>query len=59
MPEIRCLKCNKLLFKGQFIEIEVKCPRCGHLSKMSAPERQPKSKAHAKTNNRQCHTILR
>lgn len=26
--EIRCKHCNKLLAKGEIINIEIKCPRC-------------------------------
>lgn len=32
MREVRCKKCNKLLFKGVLkkdSEVEIKCPRCG------------------------------
>ncbi|MFZ1892431.1 MAG: Com family DNA-binding transcriptional regulator [Formosimonas sp.] len=28
MKEIRCTYCKKLLFKGIFSKIEIKCPRC-------------------------------
>ncbi|MDO8282689.1 MAG: Com family DNA-binding transcriptional regulator [Thermodesulfovibrionia bacterium] len=31
LPNVRCKKCGKLLFKGEFTEIEVKCPRCNFL----------------------------
>jgi len=33
--EVRCLKCEKLLYKsklGQYPEIECKCPRCGEIN---------------------------
>ncbi|ECC1559550.1 Com family DNA-binding transcriptional regulator [Salmonella enterica subsp. salamae] len=39
MKEIRCLRCNKLLFKGCFISIQIKCSRCGYMSELSAIER--------------------
>lgn len=29
MKEYRCIKCNKLLFKGEPNNVEIKCPRCG------------------------------
>ena len=32
MESIRCLKCNKLLFKANSAEVEIKCPRCGTLN---------------------------
>lgn len=28
MDSVRCKNCNKLLFKGGFKHIEIKCPRC-------------------------------
>jgi len=35
MPEIRCKKCNRLLFRGEGkIRIEIKCPKCGLLNKI-------------------------
>ncbi|MGQ3663300.1 Com family DNA-binding transcriptional regulator [Citrobacter braakii] len=44
MPLCRCEKCNKLLLKGHFIEIEIKCPRCGHLQTLKAVELHIKGK---------------
>jgi len=34
MTEIRCVKCNRLLFKGTnfYGSIEVKCPKCGYIN---------------------------
>jgi len=31
LPEHRCYKCGKLLYKGEVIRIEVKCPRCRNI----------------------------
>lgn len=28
MVEIRCERCNRLLFKGQVEWVEIKCPKC-------------------------------
>jgi len=28
LPERRCPSCNKLLYKGEVLRIEIKCPRC-------------------------------
>ena len=28
MKETRCISCNKLLLKGIYTQIELKCPRC-------------------------------
>lgn len=41
--EFRCENCNKLLFKGKFIVIVIKCPRCGKLNTMRASEPPEKS----------------
>ncbi|MEA3224216.1 MAG: Com family DNA-binding transcriptional regulator [Thermodesulfobacteriota bacterium] len=31
MGEIRCKKCGRLLMKGEIIEVEIKCPKCGYV----------------------------
>lgn len=41
MQEIRCKNCNKLLFKGVFKCIEVKCPRCKRLISISNAAEHP------------------
>ncbi|UCZ55976.1 Com family DNA-binding transcriptional regulator [Desulfurispirillum indicum] len=28
LHEVRCKRCNRLLFKGSVISVEVKCPKC-------------------------------
>ena len=28
LPEVRCPQCNRLLFKGRVIQVEIKCPKC-------------------------------
>jgi phage FluMu protein Com len=37
MKKVRCEMCGKLLLKkeGEFDIIEIKCPRCGHIQKVS------------------------
>ncbi|MEQ1667120.1 MAG: Com family DNA-binding transcriptional regulator [Sulfuriferula sp.] len=32
MEIVRCSSCNKLLAKADFVQIEIKCPRCGTLN---------------------------
>ncbi len=32
--EIRCKKCNGLLLKGEIVDIEIKCRKCGYVSKI-------------------------
>jgi phage FluMu protein Com len=39
LPFNRCLNCNKLLFKGRFIEVEIKCRHCKTVNHLSAAER--------------------
>ncbi|MGN0903625.1 MAG: Com family DNA-binding transcriptional regulator [Alphaproteobacteria bacterium] len=39
MESIRCPKCNKLLFKANSAEIEIKCPRCGTLNTITVLNR--------------------
>ncbi len=31
MKEVRCRKCNRLLMKGDILQIEIKCPKCGYV----------------------------
>ncbi|EAA8605625.1 Com family DNA-binding transcriptional regulator [Salmonella enterica] len=38
MTAQRCQRCNKMLFKGHFIEIQIKCGRCGYMNELSATE---------------------
>lgn len=40
MQEIRCV-CNKKLGMGLFIQLEIKCPRCGYLNILSAASTKP------------------
>jgi hypothetical protein len=34
LPEIRCKKCRGLLFKGEYVRIEIKCKKCGYINKL-------------------------
>lgn len=36
MKEIRCKKCNRLLFKGWVLRVDVKCSKCGYINKLVA-----------------------
>lgn len=36
MKEIRCDGCNKLLGKGIWVELQVKCPRCKTMNNLKA-----------------------
>ncbi|HDK0627796.1 TPA: Com family DNA-binding transcriptional regulator [Escherichia coli] len=41
MKSIRCNNCNKLLFKGVFNQVEIKCPRCKRLILISNAVEHP------------------
>lgn len=36
MREIRCGKCNRLLAKGEALDLAIKCPRCGAINHVRA-----------------------
>ncbi|AUN95865.1 Com family DNA-binding transcriptional regulator [Pseudazoarcus pumilus] len=38
MKELRCGNCHRLLARGQPSNIEIKCPRCGHLNLFNNPK---------------------
>lgn len=52
MEDIRCGKCNRKLAVARFIEIEIKCPRCGTVNYQKAAE-PPTSCAPSATNGGQ------
>ncbi|WP_209570746.1 Com family DNA-binding transcriptional regulator [Herbaspirillum sp. 1130] len=35
MKEIRCANCNKKLATGEYIHLNIKCPRCGAFNHLS------------------------
>jgi phage FluMu protein Com len=39
MTEVRCKKCNRLLFKGKVDDIEIKCPKCGTINRIFTSDR--------------------
>ncbi len=39
MREIRCGKCNRLLAKGEALNLAIKCPRCGTINHVRATSR--------------------
>ncbi|MEG0100854.1 MAG: Com family DNA-binding transcriptional regulator [Citrobacter sp.] len=41
MQETRCLGCNKLLFKGSVIAVQIKCPRCKRISTIASATEHP------------------
>ncbi|MGI1672080.1 MAG: Com family DNA-binding transcriptional regulator [Neptuniibacter sp.] len=47
MQEIRCTQCRKLLAKALYQQIEIKCPRCGHMNERTASP-QDKEACHGK-----------
>ena len=38
MSEIRCVKCNRLLLKSDFVRAEIKCPKCGYINSINKTE---------------------
>ncbi|GAB6127293.1 Com family DNA-binding transcriptional regulator [Humidesulfovibrio idahonensis] len=36
MREIRCGQCNRLLAKGEALDLAIKCPRCGAINHVRA-----------------------
>ncbi|WP_414711286.1 Com family DNA-binding transcriptional regulator [Spongiibacter sp. UBA1325] len=46
VQEIRCSRCNRLLGKGQYVRIEIKCPRCKFFNNLSAPSTLSAKSAH-------------
>jgi len=42
MQEIRCGNCNRLLAKGEALNLSIKCPKCGTLNHVRAasPKRE-------------------
>ncbi|WP_082824104.1 Com family DNA-binding transcriptional regulator [Crenobacter luteus] len=38
--DIRCGHCRRKLAEGRFIELTIKCPRCGQMNHLITPERQ-------------------
>lgn len=58
MKEVRCGRCGRKLAEASFIELQIKCPRCGafnHLkaeSLLSAPKSAILEVCHGKTHSR-------
>jgi phage FluMu protein Com len=40
MKEIRCQRCGRLLFKGAFDTIEIKCHRCKKINTFTNSEKE-------------------
>jgi phage FluMu protein Com len=34
-PEIRCGQCDRLLAKGEAVNLAIKCPRCGTINQIT------------------------
>ncbi|KMQ72836.1 Com family DNA-binding transcriptional regulator [Marinobacter subterrani] len=50
MHNIRCGSCNRLLAKGLFEQLEIKCPRCGKINERTAsPMEKDVKYSHCKT----------
>lgn len=44
MHETRCPGCNKLLFKGSVIAVQIKCPRCKRIINIASASEHPTEK---------------
>lgn len=44
MLETRCSGCNKLLFKGSVIAVQIKCPRCKRIINIASASEHPTEK---------------
>ncbi|WP_082752780.1 Com family DNA-binding transcriptional regulator [Janthinobacterium sp. B9-8] len=40
MQNIRCAQCHKKLAEGRYLELSIKCPRCGAFNYLKAPSLQ-------------------
>ncbi|MDR3017411.1 MAG: Com family DNA-binding transcriptional regulator [Delftia acidovorans] len=45
MQEVRCASCNRKLAMGVFLQLSIKCPRCGTLNSLRA-DQSPPSECH-------------
>ncbi|WP_460030295.1 Com family DNA-binding transcriptional regulator [Megalodesulfovibrio paquesii] len=44
MQDIRCGCCNKLLAKGEALNLAIKCPRCGAMNHVRAASPSPEAR---------------
>lgn len=35
---VKCKKCGRLLFKGKFWDVEIKCPKCGYIQALNGQD---------------------
>ncbi|MBE0595706.1 MAG: Com family DNA-binding transcriptional regulator [Desulfuromonadales bacterium] len=61
MDEIRCGACSRKLGEGEYVSLQIKCPRCGTLNSLRAgpspeQERRRASKKEASTHARKTKT---
>ncbi|WP_318652150.1 Com family DNA-binding transcriptional regulator [Delftia sp. DLF01] len=41
MQEVRCASCNRKLAMGIFLQLSIKCPRCGTLNSLRVDQSPP------------------
>ncbi|WP_297813778.1 Com family DNA-binding transcriptional regulator [uncultured Methylophaga sp.] len=61
MIEVRCGGCGRLLAKAEYVQIEIKCPRCKTLNNLKATEplnQAPTSANAEEENHGQTHHSL-
>ncbi len=42
LPEVRCFRCNRLLFLGIAEDVEIKCSRCGVVQYIGSRKQETK-----------------
>ena len=43
LPEVRCFRCNRLLFYGIAEDVEIKCSRCGAIQSIGICKQKSKA----------------
>ncbi|MBF0453618.1 MAG: Com family DNA-binding transcriptional regulator [Magnetococcales bacterium] len=54
LDEVRC-KCGRLLAKGEFMNLEIKCPRCKTVNRFSIRTESPISARHRASLEEEAH----
>ena len=45
LPEVRCFRCNRLLFRCIAEDVEIKCSRCGVVQYIGNPAKSPEQRS--------------
>ncbi|MDO5623778.1 MAG: Com family DNA-binding transcriptional regulator [Pseudomonadota bacterium] len=52
--DVRCGHCSKKLAVGQFLSLQIKCPRCGTLNHLRADRPTPEPREGHSIENHEC-----